>query len=231
MADAGTEGESSFSAHDQPDVKLKHSLLHPSYLVGTFATALNVDTFQASPAAVIWAEFSPDAYAADVSRLMQFDLSCLTRLCSCKHRDLMPTVWTQAIEDSRESPKRLTCTPELSKRVAQLADVIVLVRPQTDALRQSKGWPSELPNLEIVSVIKKPKHPRLLGRLDVGVEVPEMTTADTRSPIRTGQQYLFLLQVHYSRAGGWIALYPCGILTPNASNFAMVREAAADRAD
>ena len=233
MAYAGTKGESSFSAHDQPDVKLKHSMLHPSYLVGKFAAMLNVDSFQDSSAAVIWAEFSPDANAADVSRLMQFDLSCLTRLRSCRDRDLMPTVWAQSVEDSRESPKSLTCTPELESRVAQLADVIVLVQPETVALRQSRGedWPSELPNLEIVSVIKKPKHPRQLGRLDVGVEDPEMTTADTRSPIRAGQQYLFLLQVHDYRASGWIALYPCGILMPSASNLAMVREAAANEAN
>jgi hypothetical protein len=228
MADAGTKGGSSFSAHDQPEVKLNHSLLHPSYLVGTFAAMLNVDTFQASPAAAIWAEFSPGANAADVSRLMQFDLSCLTRLRSCRDRDLMPTVWAQSVEDSRETPKSLTCTPELSRRVAQLADVIVLARPETIALRQSsgEGWPPELPNLGIVSVIKKPKHPRQLGRLDVGVESPQITTADTRSPVRAGQQYLFLLQVHDYRTSGWIALYPCGILTVNASNLAMVREAA-----
>ena len=222
----------SWSAHDQPDVKLKHTLLHPTYLVGTLPALMNADT-GGSPTMIVWTEFSPDVNAADVSRLMQFDLSCLTRLRPCKERDLMPTVWAQSVEDIRDSPKNLTCTPELSKRVAQLSDVIAIVRPKTVALRQSsgEGWPSELRNLEIVSVIRKPKHPRQLDRLDVGVEGQEMTTADTHSPIRAGQEYLFLLQVHSYRASGWDALYPCGILTVNASNLAMVREAAANGAD
>ncbi len=193
MGYVGTkQGEDSWSAHDQPDVNLEHTLLHPNFVVGTFPALLNVDT-GGSPAVIVWAEFSSGANAADVSRLMQFDLSCLTRLRSCKNRDLMPTVWAQSVDDSRESRKSLTCTPEVERRVAQLADVIVLLRPQTVVLRQPRGegWPSELPNLEVVSVIKKPKHPRQLGRLDVGVEGPEMTTADTRSPIQARQQYLF----------------------------------------
>lgn len=218
-------GEGSWSAADRPEVRLKHSLLHPSYLVGTYPSALGSYGFSGVR---VWAEFSSDATAADVSRLMQFDLSCLTRLRSCRAGDLMPTVWAQAVEDSRESPKVLTCTPELSKRVAQLADVIVVVRPKTVELSPSRyeGSPPRLVDLEIVSVIKKPKNPRELGRLSVAVDGPEMTiTADTRSPIRAGQQYIFLLQVHDYGASGWI--YPCGIVTVSASNLAMVREAAA----
>jgi len=126
MGHAGAKRRgSSWSAYDQPDVNLKHSLLHPNYLVGTFPELFNADT-GGSPTVVIWAEFSPDANTGDVSRLMQFDLSCLTRLRSCKERDLMPTVWAQSAEDIRESPKSLTCTPELSKYVAQLADVVTV---------------------------------------------------------------------------------------------------------
>jgi hypothetical protein len=85
----GTRMEGSFSDHDRPDIKLKQSLHHPSYLAGTYLAMLNVDTFQASPAVVVWAEFSSDANASDVSRLMQFDLNCLTRVRSCTNRDLM----------------------------------------------------------------------------------------------------------------------------------------------
>ena len=228
LGDAATkEGESSWSAHDQPDVKLKHTLLHPTYLVGTFPAWLNADT-GGSPAVIIWMEFSPDANAADVSRLMQFDLSCLTRLRLCKERDLMPTVWAQSVEDIRESPKDLTCTPELSKRVAQLADVIAVVRPKTVELSSPRydGWPPRLRNLEIVNVIRKPEHPRQLAQLDVAVEGPEITTADTQSPIRKGQRYLFLLQSHHDPNHGWIALYPCGALSFNDANLAMAREAA-----
>jgi hypothetical protein len=127
LACAGTRGDNGFSEHDKPDVKLKHFLLHPSYLVGTHPTTMAYGF----TGATVWAEFSPNADAADVSRLMQFDLGCLTRLRPCRDRDLMPTVWKQTVEDERESPKSLTCTPEASMRAAQLADVIVIIRPRT----------------------------------------------------------------------------------------------------
>ena len=166
---------------------------------------------------------------ADVSRLMQFDLSCLTRLLSCRERDLMPAVWAQAVEDIRRSPRVLTCAPEVSKRVAQLADAIAVVRPKTVDLRPPlyNGRSPQIRDLEIINVMKKPEKyaPPLTT---VEVKTPEMVTVvDTGSPLRAGQEYVFLLQVHKTPATGWIALYPCGILTLNDANLAMVREVAA----
>jgi hypothetical protein len=226
---AGTKQEGgSWSSRDQPEVKLKHSLSHPNYLVGTFPTLFNVDT-GGSPAVVIWAEFTPEASTADVSRLMQFDLSCLTRLRACENLDLMPTVWAQSLVDNQQSPESLTCTPDLSRRVAQLADVIAVVRPQTVELSSPpyKGRTSQLRNLEVVDVIKKPEYPKRLARLDVDVGRPQMMMpADTGSPMRAGQEYVFLLQVRSDPSIEWFALYPCGVLSLNDANLAMVREAA-----
>jgi len=221
---------SGWSSHQQPDVKLKQYLLHPNYLVGAFPEWLNADT-GGSPAVIVWAEISPDANTADVSRLMQFDLSCLTRLLSCRERDLMPAAWAQSVEDARQSPRALTCTPELSQRVAQLADAIAVVRPKTVELSPPfYGLSPQLRDLEIVKVIKNPEKyaPQLAN---VSVDKPGMTTtADTKSPLRAGQEYVFLLQVHYTPDIGWIALYPCGALSLNDANLAMVSEAAADGA-
>ena len=234
MGYADTEQRrSGWSSHEQPDVKLKQSLLHPNYLVGALHQLLNADT-GGSPAVIVWAEFSPDATTEDVSRLMQFDLSCLTRLLSCKERDLMPTVWAQSVEDIRQSPKVLTCTPELSRRVARLADVIAVVRPKTVELSSPPydGRAPQLRDLEMVNVITKPEYLRLPARLDVDVDRAEMmTTADAGSPIRARQEYVFLLQEHFTPNIRWIALYPCGALSFNDANLTMVREAAANGAD
>jgi hypothetical protein len=230
-ADTGQRG-SGWSSHRQPDVKMKQYLLHPSYLVGAFPEWLNADT-GGSPAVIVWAELSPDANPAEVSRLMQFDLSCLTRLLSCRERDLMPAVWAQSVEDARQSSKALTCTPELSKRVARLADAIAVVRPRTVELSSSpsNSRPPQLRDLEIINLIKKPdKYAPQLTK--VHVDKPEMmTTADTKSPLRAGQEYVFLLQVHNTPEIGWIALYPCGALSLNDASLAMVREAATNGED
>jgi len=230
-ADAG-QRRSGWSSHQQPDVKLKQSLLHPNYVVGAFPEWLNADT-GGSPAVIVWAELPPDANPADVSRLMQFDLRCLTRLLSCRERDLMPAVWAQSVEDIRQSRKVLTCTPEVSKRVAQLADAIAVVRPRTVELSPppSNRRSPQLRDLEIINVIKKPEKyaPQLTN---VHVDKPEMmTTADTGSPLRAGQEYVFLLQVHNTPEIAWIALYPCGALSLNDASLAMVREAATNGAD
>jgi hypothetical protein len=214
-----------WSSHQQPDAKLSQSLLHPNYLVGAFPEWLNADT-GGNSAVIIWAELSPEANAPEVSRLMQFDLSCLTRFLSCRERDLMPAVWAQSVEDIRQSSKILTCTPELSKRAAQLADAIAVVRPRTVEL--SPRPPSRSPQikeLEIINVVKKPEKyaPQLTN---VHVDRPEMmTTADTGSPLRAGQEYVFFLQVHNTPETGWIALYPCGALSLNDASLAMAREA------
>jgi len=223
---------SGWSSHQQPDIKLNQYLLHPSYLVGAFPEWLNADT-GGSPAVIIWTELSPDANTEHVSRLMQFDLSCLTRFLSCRERDLMPAVSAQSVEDIRQSPKILTCTPELSKRVAQLSDAIAVVRPRTVELTppSSNGRSPQLRDLEIINVIKKPERyaPQLTN---VHVDKPEMmTTADTGSPLRAGQEYVFLLQVHNTPEIGWIALYPCGALSLNEANLAMAQEATSNGAD
>ena len=230
-ADTG-QRRSGWSSHQQPDVRLKQSLLHPSYVVGAFAERLNADT-GGSPAVIVWAELSPNANPADVSRLMDFDLSCLTRLLSCRERDLMPAVWAQSVEDVRQSPKVLACTPELSKRVARLADAIAIVRPRTVELSPppANRRSPQLRDLEIINVIKKPEKyaPQLTS---VQIDKPEMmTTADTGSPLRAGQEYVFLVQVHNTPETGWIALYPCGALSLNDASLAMVREAATSGAD
>jgi hypothetical protein len=57
-----------------------------------------------------YVRFTPQADPDDVHRLMQFDLSCLTRLHPCVHQsDLMPAAWAQYLaehpyEQEREGP-------------------------------------------------------------------------------------------------------------------------------
>jgi hypothetical protein len=216
-----------WSSHQQPEVKLNQFLLHPSYLVGASSEWLNADT-GGSPAVIVWLELSPDASTSDVSRLLQFDLSCLTRFLSCRDRDLMPAVWAQSVEDIRHSPKVLTCTPQLSKHVAELADAIAVVRTKGVQVSPSlNGRPQQLRDLEIVNVIKKPDKyaPPLTSVYVNGSETT--VTAGTKSSLLAVQEYVFLLQVHNTPGTGWIAPYPCGVLALNDANLSMVREAAA----
>jgi hypothetical protein len=70
--------------------------LHPTYWVGPTAgceVCLIVDTI-----------FTPEADSTDVTRLMQFDLSCLNRWWHpCRTQaDIMPTAWKQFLQDQAQ---------------------------------------------------------------------------------------------------------------------------------
>ena len=117
--------------------------------------------------------------------------------------------------------------------MAELADAIVVVRPKTVDLRSPlySGRSPQVRDLQIVDVVKKPEqYAPQLANVDVD-KLEMMTTADTKSPLRAGQEYVFLLQVHNTPEIGWIALYPCGALSLNDASLAMVREAATNGAD
>lgn len=64
-----------------------------------------------------WARFTPYAAPADIHRLMQFDLSCLTRWHPCLNQtDIMPAAWAQYLEDQPRLEAlrdHLACTPSI----------------------------------------------------------------------------------------------------------------------
>jgi hypothetical protein len=66
---------------------------HPNYLVSTPAGCTGC--------LAVLADFSPYADTADVERLMQFNLSCLTKRHPCREKaEIMPTAWTQYLKDT-----------------------------------------------------------------------------------------------------------------------------------
>lgn len=70
-----------------------------------------------------WVKFTPYADDVDIKRLMQFDLSCLTRSRSCeKQMDLMPTAWAQHLAESSSKASTAgptTCTAPLMEALGR----------------------------------------------------------------------------------------------------------------
>jgi hypothetical protein len=68
---------------------------HPEYLIGKPGGC-------DGPCLEVHAKFTPYADPADVRRLMQFDLSCLTRMVHpCRREgDIMPAAWTQYLKEA-----------------------------------------------------------------------------------------------------------------------------------
>ena len=83
--------------------------LHPDYMIGRpSGCEICVDG---------WAKFTPYTAPADMHRLMQFDLSCLTRWYPClTESDIMPAAWAQyEVEQPRVNELRdqLVCSPSI----------------------------------------------------------------------------------------------------------------------
>jgi len=85
------------------------SRLHPDYIIGR-PSGCEICVYG-------WAKFTPYADPADVQRLLQLDLSCLTRWHPCLAQDdIMPAAWAQHLEEqSRLQAIRdqLLCSPSI----------------------------------------------------------------------------------------------------------------------
>ena len=64
-----------------------------------------------------WVRFTPYAAPEDVSRLMQLNLSCLTRWHSCANQsDIMPAAWAQYVAEhslTHQPEQTLACSPTI----------------------------------------------------------------------------------------------------------------------
>ena len=231
-----TQGEmESEIDYERPAIELERRLHHSDYLVGERVGTLNVDTGPYIEVHTMWAEFSPETDSTNGARLMQFDLSCLTRFRACRENDLMPAAWRDYEDDQRKPPLNLACTPELSRRVAVLAEVIIVARADSIALSPNAegGSPYRLAGFRMVRPIKGPDYLRRGLRGFIEVDNAEMlatsdaVASDIGEKLRTGQEYILLLQSHPYGGSEALALYPCGVLTVTAHNLDLARAAAA----
>ena len=222
--------ESQWSDWYRPSKVLADDLKHEQYQVGTHVGTMNADAGTKAKVPWIWVQFSEQVNPRDVTRLMQFDLGCLTRLRSCRETELMPTVWQQVTEDEKASPANVPCTADVVKNVLRLADIVAILRINSVELQPPPypTWEFRLHGATLVKLIKGPSHVRRREFPDFfEVDTPEiLAVADTGAKLRVGEQYIFLMQDHMYGGGASAVLYPCGILTHNPPNAAMAQDIA-----
>jgi len=86
---ADTHSVSRFSGFDSHNPQL---IFHPDYVIGRPGGC--------EICVLGWAHFTPYADPSDVRRLMQLDLSCLTRFRPClSEQDIMPAAWAQYLNE------------------------------------------------------------------------------------------------------------------------------------
>jgi hypothetical protein len=114
----------SVSRFDRPFVGWNDAqlMLHPYYWIGRLNCTICVEGR---------ARFTPYAEPADVHRLMQLDLSCLTRWGHCRTQsDLMPAAWAQYLAERPivdGSRGDLSCSPSSLEILGRDSAKIVIV--------------------------------------------------------------------------------------------------------
>jgi len=97
-----------FDYYGDPRVAYQ-SMLHPNYAIGQPGGCTSC--------VMGWGKFTPYAALEDVHRLMQLDLSCLTRWHSCvTQSDILPAAWAQYVAErsrSDQSEEILRCSPAI----------------------------------------------------------------------------------------------------------------------
>jgi len=123
--------------------------LHPTYMIG--------EPGGCEICVMGWVKFTPYTSSGDVHRLMQLDLSCLTRWSPCVNQgDLMPTAWNQHVAErtlaNREGP---TCSPMILEVLAR--DSANIAAAQVVSYREnfrSKGYDKIVVKVRVLETLK-----------------------------------------------------------------------------
>ena len=201
--------------------------LHPDYLIAEGAPPAGEVR---SPD--IFAEFGPGAGPGDVSRLANFDFSCLTRLVACrKPEDLMPEA---AAQFAREEPelaqlrKEQVCSADMLALMARDAGRVAVVEVMESRTEHLGGW-GVVP-VPVVRMIQdfEPASDWRIGQthelviLDAG---PQSPGPHLPAEVRPGNRFILLAEsgLHYR----WVETYHCGIVLLNPANLELVQKAIA----
>jgi hypothetical protein len=198
--------------------------LHPNYIIGKPGGC--------TTCLMVYANFTPYADVADVNRLMQFDLSCLTRWHPCRREgDLMPAAWEQRL---RERPRleelwqqSRECNQDSIKLLGRDAENVAVVevianRRETD--RQDE--PFQVATVRLVDKLKR------VGSWNVGFtrelrlfkESWALTPEGKNSWVRPGSRLIILFDEGLSGSAEVpdIRLEQCGVAPATLSNRALV---------
>jgi hypothetical protein len=192
--------------------------LHPNFVVGRPGGC--------KPCLMVYARFTPYAAPADVRRLMQFDLSCLTRWRPCREQaDIMPVAWSQYGSELSEQP--LTCSAAMVKFLGRDADdvaVVLVTGNRTE--RGSGGEPYKVSTVKLVQRLKGAVYWRIgapRGTI-LGDRDDSLTGRTMASEFQPGARFIILFSRNRWAQPGQPDLWlePCGAVPLTDENLTLV---------
>lgn len=173
-----------------------------------------------------WTKFTPYAAPADVHRLMQLDLSCLTRWSNClTQNDIMPIPWAQYLTERsllESQGEKLHCPqfiPEVLGRDSANIAVVKLLDYRDAA--DSHGFHTGVVSARLV------KRLRGIAAWKVG-EVRELSIeggTGREAPIMPPGRELVLFRGQGPSSGPWtVSVSTCPITWANESNLNLVQQ-------
>lgn len=197
--------------------------LHPNYVVDRPGGCTGC--------LAVYALFTPYADREDIKRLMQFDLSCLTRWRPCREQgDIMPAAWAEHLAEEPRLQRAYqdhTCslrTVQLLGRDAENAAIIEVVANRQEGT--SHGETFQVSTVRLTERLKRTGFWNVGTSRDVRVfrGTVALTHLNTPSEVRPGGRFIILF-AHRSEGPDMqdIWLEQCGAVPLNEPNLAMLR--------
>jgi hypothetical protein len=212
-----------FSSHDD----WQGLTLHPNYVIGGMDPNASYPLWATS----VYVAFGPHADAADVGRLMSFDLSCLARWRPCREpRDLMPEAAAQFAKEEPQiarAQKEHVCGPDIVGLMARdaLHAGVVGVTGNSHEVWMSEG-PVSVPVVRMIGNLKTNGFWKTGG--DRNLEIYDVNTGRVVSRLppefHAGSRLIVLAE---SEKHHPVRAERCGIVPLNPENLDLVKRAIA----
>lgn len=169
----------------------------------------------------VWLKFTPFANAADVSRLMQFNLDCITRWRPCRaQQDIMPTAWAQLQREKELAYKRPACTlvaAEIAARDAENAATIQIVKVGESLKDERHVIPA---TAQMLQRLKNGDFWSVGTRREFLIPQDYIVSTPRSISVRAGTRWILLFDVIL----GGVDAHECGMVPFSNANLALVRE-------
>jgi hypothetical protein len=162
----------------------------------------------------ITVEFAPEAAATDVSRLLSFDLSCLTALQACHSpAELMPNAWTEYLDGANEY-----CMRDVVSEIRRAEDIGIFEVSTNTTVACGRGMPCDMAKARLIERLRGSARFQMGATYNVVLSAPVQGHKITR-----GTRLLILFTDLYPEPDSFISPSSCGTMFLDDHNLSVVR--------